>query len=157
MTSIHRLPLDTERALKSGRAIAFLTDYRHPRLADHTFTVVGFLDTRAFESVLVPDEDPDCELVRCEMPVGPCFVSEVPFESADARAVHELWTSWVGGFHNDCLRLLDFLAHAREQARLIAALAAAEADGREKKGSRTARKPSGKVRKVKHARKEKRT
>ncbi|WP_043765382.1 hypothetical protein [Algiphilus aromaticivorans] len=158
MTSIHRLTPDTARALAGGRALAFLVDYRHPGLADHTFTIVGFLDSQSFEGTLVPDDDPECELVRCELPLGPCFVAETSLESADARAVHELWASWTGGVHEDYLRLLDFLASARARARLMTALAATETDEKPKKKSRTAaRNPSRRARKAKRAEKGRRS
>lgn len=134
---MHRLTPDTARALRDGRALAFLVDYRHPGLAEYPFTVVGSLDSLSFEGTLVPDDDPDCNLVRCDLPRDPCFVTETPLESVDARAVHQLWASRDGGLREDYLRFFDSLGSERVRARLKTALAATEVGGEVKRSSRT--------------------
>jgi hypothetical protein len=134
VTSINRLHPDTLRALKGGRALVLLGDYRHPILPDHTFTVVGFLDTGGFEGTLIPDEDPDCDLARMELPLGPHVVTATFLESADARAVHALWSAWHTGVRADYMRFIEFIAEVLRRDRLDKVMRAIPSDGEHSPG-----------------------
>jgi hypothetical protein len=123
MPSSERLPAYLNQALKSGRAIALLADYRPPELADFSLTVIGLIDSVGFEGVFQADDDPSAELVRIPLPV--CVsgrVPEIQTDSADARAIHELWSLWHSGVRDGYLQFTRTIATAISLARLDSAL-----------------------------------
>eukprot|EP00456_Euglypha_rotunda_P059413 TRINITY_DN49608_c0_g2_i2.p1 TRINITY_DN49608_c0_g2~~TRINITY_DN49608_c0_g2_i2.p1 ORF type:complete len:126 (+),score=14.56 TRINITY_DN49608_c0_g2_i2:141-518(+) len=105
MASSEQLPPDLREALNRGRAIPLLVDYRSPELADHTLTVIGLIDSRSFEGIFLPDWYSGEDLVKIPLPsASTSDVSEIKADSADAAAVHELWSRWNSGIHNDYLQ-----------------------------------------------------
>jgi hypothetical protein len=123
MSSYERLPAHLNRALMSGRAIALLVDYRPAELTDFSLTVIGLIDSVGFEGVFQADDDPSTELVRFPLPGGVRgSVPEIRTDSADARAIHELWSLRHSGVRDDYLQFTRTIATALSLARLDSAL-----------------------------------
>lgn len=130
MPSSERLPAHLNRALKSGRAIALLADYRPAEATDFSLTVIGLIDSVKFEGVLLADDDPSTEFVRLPLPGSvKGRVSEIRTDSADARAIHELWSLWNSGVCDGYLQFTRTIATALSLARLDSAPQGATAYG----------------------------
>jgi hypothetical protein len=93
-------------ALRKGRAIPMLIEHHPPEMPDHALTVIGLLDTLSFEGAFIPDDFSGGGLVRMALPDCPVDLFDIKTDSADAKAVHELWTKWHGGA---CERYLGFV------------------------------------------------
>jgi hypothetical protein len=106
MLSSEYLPQAVKTALRKGRAIPMLVDFRHDEIPDHTFTVIGLIDTRSFQAVLLPDNFSDEKLVSLVMPEVNVSVAKIKVDSADAEAIHELWSGWTSGV---CQIYMDFV------------------------------------------------
>ncbi|MEC9357471.1 MAG: hypothetical protein ACPHN2_00580 [Sinimarinibacterium flocculans] len=123
MPASERLPTYLTRAIKSGRAITLLADYRPAELAGFSLTVIGLIDRVSFEGILLADDDPSTEFVRLPLPEGACgTVPEIRTDSSDARAIHELWARWHSGVRDGYLRFTRTIATALSLARLDSAL-----------------------------------
>lgn len=123
MSASERLPADLTRAIKSGRAITLLADYRPADLAGFSLTVIGLIDSVGFEGVILADDDPSTEFVRMPLPEGVSgSVPEFRTDSADARAIHALWSLWHSGVRDGYLRFTRTIATALSIARLDTAL-----------------------------------
>lgn len=130
MPSSERLPAHLNRALKSGRAITLLSDYRPAEATDFSLSVIGLIDSVKFEGVLLSDEDPSTEFVRLPLPGSvKGRVSEIRTDSADAHAIHELWSLWNSGVRDGYLQFTRTIATALSLAKLDSALQGATADG----------------------------
>ncbi|MEC9358666.1 MAG: hypothetical protein VX836_12460 [Pseudomonadota bacterium] len=130
MSSFDQLPAYLSDALRRGRAIPLLVDYRPPEIADHSLTVIGLIDGASFEGVLLSDHERSDEFVRLQVPG--CETAQIPAietDSADARAVHELWARWHGGVRDGYLQFTRSIATAMALASLDAALQSATAVG----------------------------
>ena len=123
MPASERLPAHLTREIKSGRAITLLADYRPAELTGLSLTVIGLIDRVSFEGVLLSDDEPNTEFVRMPLPEGAS--GSVPVfrtDSADARAIHALWSLWHSGVRDGYLRFTRTIATALSLARLDSAL-----------------------------------
>jgi hypothetical protein len=130
MSSFDQLPAHLSDPLRRGRAIPLLVDYRPPEISDHSLTVIGLIDGASFEGVLLPDHERSDEFVRLQVPG--CQIVQMPAietDSADARAIHELWARWHGGVRDGYLRFTRSIATAMALATLDAVLNSATAVG----------------------------
>ncbi|WP_370305477.1 hypothetical protein [Sinimarinibacterium flocculans] len=128
MPSSEHFSTEINEALRLGRAIPMLVDYRPPELPDHTLTVIGLIDGADFQGAFLPDDYAGEELVRLTLPLHPeSPVTEITTDSADAKAIHELWSRWHGGIRESYLLFTRVVAMALNLAKLQVALEAAEA------------------------------
>lgn len=75
----------------------------------------------------MPDDYAGEELVQVNNPPFPeSPVIEIQTDSADAKAIHELWSRWHGGAHESYLQLTRTVAMALNLHRLREALETAE-------------------------------
>ena len=100
MSSIHRLKPEHLAALKNGRAIPLLVDHRDLVCPGFTLSVIGTIDDQKFWGVFLADDEPAAELVDVEL-------HPIASDSADAHAVHSLWSRWNTGMRQS---YLDFFA-----------------------------------------------
>lgn len=108
MSSIHRFKPEHVAALKRGRAVPFLVEHRDLRCPGFTLSVIGTIDDQKFWGVFLADDEPDAELVDFELPTRLMLEPHpIASDSADAQAVHSLWSRW-----NTVMRqsYLDFFA-----------------------------------------------
>jgi hypothetical protein len=104
-----------------------LVDYRPPEMPDHTLTVIGTIDDVKFQGLFLPDDYAGEELVRLNLPPYPeSPVTEIRTDSADAKAIHELWSRWHGGMLESYLQFTRAIAMALSLDKLQAALETAE-------------------------------
>ncbi|WP_380732329.1 hypothetical protein [Sinimarinibacterium flocculans] len=130
MPTSEQLPTYLNQALKDGRAITLLADYRPAELTSYSLTVFGLVDTVGFEGLLLADDDSGTEYVRIPLPGSVAGgVAEIRTDSADARAVHELWSLWNNGVRDNYLQFTGTIATAWALARLDSALAGATVVG----------------------------
>jgi hypothetical protein len=125
MSSSHHLPEHLNKALRSGRAIPFLVDHRHEKMPDCTLTVIGLIDTRSFEGVFLPDDFAEEEMVRVALPEISVVTTKIKADCADAEAVHELWSLWIGGMVDRYLDFVNALAMSISLSQLDATLGSA--------------------------------
>lgn len=129
MSALKRFSPAQFEALKRGRAIPFLIEHRDPALPDHTLSVIGQIDDGQFFGLFLPDDDPECELV--DVPITGLQV-EISFpivtDSADAQAIHRLWTEWNGGVRQAYLELSRLIGRVLARARLLETLDVSPAD-----------------------------
>jgi hypothetical protein len=154
MPASERLPAHLTRAIKSGRAITLLADYRPAELTGLSLTVIGLIDRVSFEGVLLSDDEPNTEFVRLPLPDGACGdVPEIRTDSADARAIHEPWSLWHCGVRDGYLRFTRTIATALSLARPDEALRGASVVGDDPEASaphpkkRRSKPPAGSQRK----------
>lgn len=127
MPSSEHFSMEINEALRRGRAIPMLVDYRPPEMPDHTLTVIGVIDGADFQGAFLPDDYAGEELVRLTLPLQPeSPVTELTTDSADAKAIHELWSRWHGGVLESYLLFTRAVAMALNLAKLQVALEAAE-------------------------------
>lgn len=108
MSSIHRLKPEHLDALKRGRAIPLLVDHRDLVCPGFTLSVIGTLDDQKFWGVFLADDEPDDELIDVELPTRLMLEPHpITSDSADAQAVHSLWSRWNAGMRES---YLDFFA-----------------------------------------------
>lgn len=130
MPTPEQLPTYLNQALKNGRAITLLADYRPAELASYSLTVFGLIDTVGFEGLLLADDDSGTEYIRVPLPGSVAGgVAEIRTDSADARAVHELWSLWNSGVRDNYLQFTRTIATAWSLARLDSALEGATVVG----------------------------
>jgi hypothetical protein len=124
-SSEHLLP-EWNKALEQGRAIPMLVDHRPDELPDHTLTVIGLIDTKSFVGVFLPDDFQDGPLVRVKIPSLSAYqVSTIRTDSADAQAIHELWSQWNSGARASYITFVRSVALSLALVRLEEALQAA--------------------------------
>lgn len=139
MTLSHRLPAHFHQLVDSGRAIPMLADYRPAELPNHSLTVIGLIDTVGFESAFVGDDEVMTEMVRLKLPEGSLeHVSKIQTDSADALAIHELWSRWNGGVRDRYIQFTKTVATVLSMAGLNTALQEATfvGDDRQKRSSK---------------------
>lgn len=130
MPSSEHLPADLVEAFRRGRAIPLLIDYRLPEANDHTLTVIGTIDDVHFHGLFLPDDYAGETLVRMNVPACPeSPVTELKMDSADAKAIHELWSRWHGGVLESYLQFMRAIAFALSTDKLRTALESAEVLG----------------------------
>lgn len=125
MSAINRFAPEPLDALKRGRAIPFLIEHRDSVCPGYSLSVIATLDDERFWAVLLPDAEPDCELV--EIPIhGRMLAKPHPIQSdaPDAHAIHRLWSDWDAGVRAMYLDLLTLIGSLLARERLIQALGA---------------------------------
>ena len=70
MPSSEHFSMEINEALRRGRAIPMLVDYRPPEMPDHTLTVIGVIDGADFQGAFLPDDYAGEELVRLTLPLN---------------------------------------------------------------------------------------
>ncbi|TJY56202.1 hypothetical protein E4T66_19760 [Sinimarinibacterium sp. CAU 1509] len=127
MPSSDHLPADLAEALRRGRAIPLLLDYRLPEACDYTLSVIGTIDDAHFHGLFLPDTYAGEKLVRMNVPGCPeSPIVELKTDSADANAIHELWSRWHGGVLEGYLQFMRAIAYVLSMDKLQAALETAE-------------------------------
>ncbi|HBG29492.1 MAG TPA: hypothetical protein DDW98_02505 [Gammaproteobacteria bacterium] len=125
MSAINRFSPAQLDALKRGRAIPFLIEHRDSECPGHTLWVIATLDDEKFCGLLLPDADPDCELV--EIPVEARLLAEphpIQSDAWDAHAIHLPWSDWDAGMRDAYLDFFRQIGRALARNRLIQALKA---------------------------------
>ena len=123
MSAINRFSPAQLDALKRGRAIPFLIEHRDSECPGHTLWVIATLDDEKFCGLLLPDADPDCELV--EIPVEARLLAEphpIQSDAWDAHAIHLPWSDWDAGMRDAYLDFFRQIGRALARNRLIQAL-----------------------------------
>lgn len=140
MSSIHRFKPELNASLKRGRAIPFLIDHRGPECPGYTLSVIGLLDDQRFCGVCLADDDPDTELVDLALP-PPLHLEPLPIQSdsADAQAVHNLWSRWNAGERQGYLEFFSLMGQVLARDRLMRLLDAVP-DPSDKTASTSAKK-----------------
>jgi uncharacterized protein YdaU (DUF1376 family) len=140
MSSIHRLKPEHLAALKNGRAIPFLIDHRDLVCPGFTLSVIGTIDDQKFWGVFLADDEPDAELVDVEL-LTRLMLEPHPItsDSADAQAVHSLWSRWDTGMRQSYLDFFSLMGGLILRERLMSTLDAIPAPS-DKKASPSTKK-----------------
>ena len=108
--SLRHLPPEALDALRRGRALVFLADFRPPALPDRLASTVASLDTLQFYSAILPADfegEPVPFGLRClPVPDAP----HPTLDSADAVAVNELWRAWELSVRPSLFTLIERIA-----------------------------------------------
>jgi hypothetical protein len=123
MSAIKRFSAEQIDALQQGRAIPLLIEYRDSEFPDHSLSVIGQMDDGAFWGILVPDDDPDCELVT--IPMTSITVPQpypIASDAPDAQAIHRLWSEWEGGVRDAYIALFRRVGRRLARERMMEAL-----------------------------------
>ncbi|HEX4892033.1 MAG TPA: hypothetical protein VFV47_02000 [Hyphomicrobiaceae bacterium] len=121
-SSEHLLP-EAQAALREGRAIPMIVDYRPAEIPDHTLTVFGLIDSRTFSGSFLPDHFFGGESIRVEI-AHPAVPPTPPLttDSADAEAIHDLWFRWNNAVRDDFFALVRAVALSLTLERLNQAI-----------------------------------
>ena len=123
MSSIHRLKPEHVAALKRGRAIPFLVEHRDLVCPGFTLSVIGTIDDQRFWGVFLADDEPDAELVDVELPTRSVLEPHpITSDSADAQAVHSLWSRWNTGMRQSYLDFFSLMGSVILRERLRSTL-----------------------------------
>ena len=110
-------------ALKRGRAIPFLVEHRDAVCPGYSLSVIGTLEDEKFCGLFLEDDAPDCEMVQIPID-GPMLTHPygVKSDSADAHAIHRLWSSWDAGMRATYLDFFALMGRVLTRERLLRAL-----------------------------------
>ncbi|TXH04468.1 MAG: hypothetical protein E6R07_07315 [Nevskiaceae bacterium] len=104
-----------------------LVDYRLAQAPEYALMVYGLLDDRDFIGQYLADSDQGREWISVPLPRHhpDAVVPDLKLDSADAEAIHELWSHWNGGVCDDYLLFTHAMADVISQDRVREALSAA--------------------------------
>lgn len=123
MSSIHRLKPEHLAALKNGRAIPLLVDHRDLVCPGFTLSVIGTIDDQKFWGVFLADDEPAAELVDVELQTRLMLEPHpIASDSADAHAVHSLWSRWNTSMRQSYLDFFALMGSVILRERLMSTL-----------------------------------